>query len=177
MDDERVTDREEDIPGLLRLDPRSGCGLCRTGPAAAATVGALCRWWLNAGRERWRVRTFLAYRTAPQKLGITFKFSLADRALPLPVFLALFQHWKNHPHYQLYVPTPDLRVSREDRHLRERIEQLKRRCASSVDRLRCEGRQAISLHEPLPAGDVAAITDAVAELVHSLRGLSWGGGA
>jgi hypothetical protein len=178
--------REDGISGLLERDPRADCecpeGNCRRDrTSAAANAGTLCKWWLSpVVRDRWGGDTYLVGRPTSEKLSVAFMFRRRDKGIQLQVFQALFQHWEHYeeekqfPHYQLYVPTGDLRVSRRDAGLEEDVKKLKKHARDQVDGLLYEDKQAISLHGPLAPEAMQTIQDAVSELVDSLCGLVWG---
>ncbi len=184
----RVERPERILPLLDELDPSSDCTLegCPTDHAtASANVEALGKWWLSAGaRKRWG-HTFLEAPTeTPNTLSINFMLGSKDGGPELPVFQALFQHWKKlrrrkrRPHYQLYVPSRDIRkrLSGEDASLKKRVEEFETHAVGRVNGILYRRKKSIDLHGELPPERMATIRSAVSELADSLNELFRGKG-
>jgi hypothetical protein len=184
MDTIVIARETDDIPRVVALDTPDDCHLCSRTDAATAgrTLAGLCRWWIDGPtREGWAGQTFIDGRRRPDRAASDAWFQLAvpSRPNPLPIFLIISQHWdgKQHPHYQLQVPSANLVKGVRGSAPGAAVEQLAGVADHRVQRLRAGERRSISLHAPLLPSDLDVVQEAISALVAGVCALDWAGRA
>jgi hypothetical protein len=170
----------DEIPRLHTFDDASRCHLpaCTNSSAAIDNLVRLAEWWLADDQQRQLgVNTLIEVRQRSDRLAwdAIFKFAQPERALAVPVFFFLTQHFadKHYPHYQLQVPHGELGKNAAGP-LKERVEELMKRCREETRAFRYGKLVSISMHDPGQEEVLSSVQGAVARMVRGLRDLYGG---